>query len=122
MSPERACAKQLGSRTDLFSFGVVLYKLATGLLPFRGESSALVFKAILDATPTPPLELNPGLPSDLQHINRKALEKDREFRYQTALEMRADLRRPKRDTGNIKQRRLSLVRDKAPRLGKRNVG
>jgi serine/threonine protein kinase len=98
MSPEQVRAKELDARTDLYSFGAVLYEMGTGTLPFRGESSGVIFKAILDSAPVPPIRFNPDIPAKLEEIVHKALEKDRNLRYQHASEIRSDLLRLKRDT------------------------
>jgi serine/threonine protein kinase/Flp pilus assembly protein TadD len=116
MSPEQVRGKDLDARTDLFSFGAVLYQMATGQLPFRGDTSGIIFLAILERLPVPPVRINPDVPPKLEEIINKALEKDRKLRYQTAGDLRADLQRMKRD---IDTAPVSAVNEIVPASGAR---
>jgi eukaryotic-like serine/threonine-protein kinase len=118
MSPEQARAKELDGRTDLFSFGVVLYQMSTGKLPFQGASSALITEAILNRDPVDPVQINPNVPPLLQEVIRRALEKGRDLRYQRASDIRVELQRLKRDTESGRTSTVATAAVRSPRVSR----
>src|SRR5215475_11283149 len=121
MSPEQVRGKELDARTDLFSFGVVLYEMATGVLPFRGDTSGVIFNSILERAPAPALRLNPELPPRLEDLLNRSLEKDRALRFQHASEMRSELMRLRRDTESGRSAIVDALAEDEPSTTRRAV-